>query len=231
MQNPFEAMMANANDAQLNTASSMLYEGIVTQNVDPDGKNRVVVKITSMFGVYETLWASVISPYAGDGHGVSYVPEVGDIVIVGFLSGNFGTPVVLGCVFGVKDDGSFQTTPNNGDTLIKAFQTKAGNKLFLSDTDGEESIHVEDVSGNKIVLDTNGVFMQCKNGAQVKIDKDGVVSITTDGDCNVNAANVNVAGNGNLVVGSNPLPPKGFCSLPNCVFSGAPHTVNQHPMT
>jgi uncharacterized protein involved in type VI secretion and phage assembly len=229
MKNAFEAMAHRSRSSGLSLVGSMLYEGIVTQNEDPEKKNRVVVKIASSFGNYESLWASVLSLYSGHEHGASFVPEIGDLVVVGFLSGDMSTPIVIGSVCGYDGNNASQTPPNSGKQSIKTIKTKSGHFITFDDTDGAESVTVQDSSGNKIVLDANEALIQGANGASVQIEQGGTINITTDSDCNVNAANVTIVGTGKLTVGSVPVPPKGFCALPACIFSGAVHTTNEHP--
>jgi uncharacterized protein involved in type VI secretion and phage assembly len=232
--------MMNTFSKILNKPSSYsnfsLFEAIVTQTEDPECKNRVKVNIVSSYGEKgESYWASVLMPYAGDQHGMTYVPEVGDIVIVGFLSGDITTPIVLGSVYGyvVNSDNTVleQIPPNQGNTKQKIICSKSGHKIIFDDTEDEECITIIDKSGNKININADSIVVDCQSKAKIEVLSDGNINITTEQDCNINASNVSITGNGDVSIGNNVLPQTGFCALPQCVFSGVSHTTNKHPMS
>lgn len=88
-----------------------LCKGIVVDINDPAGFNRIRVRIPELHGpikkdVFNNMpnalhthwvkdedlpWAEVAYPYASNG-----VPEINQVVIVGFISGEDSAPVVLG---------------------------------------------------------------------------------------------------------------------------------------
>lgn len=93
-----------------------LYKGVIVDTNDPSGKfNRVRVRIIKMHGLFrdsyesknttsnpssvnirnynedELPWCEVAFPFGSD-----FVPEVGQVVVVGFLGGDTSQPVVLG---------------------------------------------------------------------------------------------------------------------------------------
>lgn len=90
---------------------SGLCKGIVVDIQDPSGFSRIRVRIPELHGpinadVYSNMedtrktywvkdtdlpWAEVAYPYASN-----YVPEVNQVVLVGFLNGNDSQPVVIG---------------------------------------------------------------------------------------------------------------------------------------
>ena len=70
--------------------------GVVTNNADPDGLNRVKMKLPYLSDTLETGWARVLQPGAGKGRGWNVLPEVDDEVLVGFEHGDIDHPYVLG---------------------------------------------------------------------------------------------------------------------------------------
>ena len=95
-----------------------------------------------------------------------------------------------------------------------------------------------------MILESEQARIKIDAAGKIEVESDGDVMVTAGGNCNVEAGgdcSVTVGGaatidapsgttitQGQVTIGSVPLPNPGFCSLPNCVFSGAPHTVNQH---
>ncbi|HET6298238.1 MAG TPA: phage baseplate assembly protein V, partial [Kribbella sp.] len=70
--------------------------GIVSNNNDPLGKGRVKLILPWLSPEYETNWASVVQPGAGQHSGAMFLPEPGDEVMVGFEFGDLQRPYVLG---------------------------------------------------------------------------------------------------------------------------------------
>tara|TARA_Y100000310_G_scaffold343241_1_gene449943 strand:- start:803 stop:1699 length:897 start_codon:yes stop_codon:yes gene_type:complete len=120
----------------------------------------------------------------------------------------------------------------------------SGNAVVMDSTSGSENVTVtEATNGNTITMDASGTAIN----ATGDIDIDGSANVTIDGATNVEATagtTVTIDGGGStlevaaagttvsggvITIGAAPMPATGFCSLPACVFSGAPHTTNVHP--
>ena len=90
-----------------------------------------------------THWARATSPHAGPERGFMFMPEVGDEVAVAFEDGDPERPVILGSmwngVFTAPRDG-FWSEGDITDNNVKRIVTKAGNRLQLIDTPGQESV-------------------------------------------------------------------------------------------
>lgn len=72
----------------------------VTNIQDPDKLDRVRCQLlTKNPEVKETNWAWVMSFMGGKGYGATFFPDVGDVVVLGFLGGDLHSPVVLGSVW------------------------------------------------------------------------------------------------------------------------------------
>ncbi|MEV8374603.1 phage baseplate assembly protein V [Kribbella sp. NPDC056861] len=70
--------------------------GIVSNNHDPLAKGRVKLILPWLSPEYETGWASVVQPGAGERSGALFLPDPGDEVMVGFEFGDLQRPYVLG---------------------------------------------------------------------------------------------------------------------------------------
>jgi uncharacterized protein involved in type VI secretion and phage assembly len=143
--------------------------GVVTNNQDPDGLGRVKVKFPWLSDTEESFWARVASPMAGKEHGIYFLPEVEDEVLVTFEHGDVGFPYVLGALW----NGQAKPPENNDDgkNNVRTIKSRSGHVIRLSDEDGKAKIEIIDMSGkNKIV------FESAQNTITVTSDKDIVLS-------------------------------------------------------
>jgi uncharacterized protein involved in type VI secretion and phage assembly len=154
---------------------------IVTNNKDPDGLGRVKVKLPWMADLAESDWARVVTPMAGAGRGLYFLPEVDDEVLVAFEHGSPDAPYVLGSLWNGKD----KPPESNGDgkNNLRTIKSRSGHVIRLTDKDGEEKIEIIDKSGkNSIVINT----------------KDNSITISADADVTIQSNNgkLKLSGNG-----------------------------------
>ncbi|PUB17382.1 phage baseplate assembly protein V [Yoonia sediminilitoris] len=146
------------------------------------------------------LWARYAQPYASDGAGIQFLPEIGDEVIVGFLSADPGAPVILGSLHGGSLTRTNEATEKNelktittksgihltfdDDKEILTAETPAGQSIVIDD-DGS-TITVTDVTGNTITMSDSGIVM----------DSQGTIDITAVQDINIESSggDVNLTG-------------------------------------
>ena len=148
-ENSFEAIPMMRTPADYNAEAFPKAEqqpAIVKDNNDPQGMGRVRVQFFWQKGEQLSPWIRMIQPYAGNGKGFYFIPEVGEEVMVDFENGNAERPFVLGAHYnGAAKSGYNPTT--------KAIHTKSGTKIVLNDEDG--SIKIEDAVGNSLIFDGN----------------------------------------------------------------------------
>ena len=154
---------------------------IVTNNKDPDGLGRVKLKLPWMDDTAESDWARVVTPMAGAGRGLYFLPEVDDEVLVAFEHGSPRAPYVLGALWNGKD----KPPESNGDgkNNLRTIKSRSGHVIRLTDADGEEKIEIVDKSAkNSIVIST----------------KDNTITITADADIAIqsNKGKLKLSGNG-----------------------------------
>jgi Type VI secretion system/phage-baseplate injector OB domain len=107
---------------------------VVTNVDDPNKKGRVKVALPWLSPSYESDWARVASIAAGPRTGASFLPEVGDEVLVGFEFGDPRRPYVLGGL--INDNAKFATMDSavsSGAVVARGFATPAGNQLLFND--------------------------------------------------------------------------------------------------
>jgi len=173
--------------AGLLPAVSGLQTGIVTKlEGDPDGEDRIKVRLPLISAQEEGVWARIATLDAGKDRGTYFRPEIGDEVIIGFLNDDPRYPVVLGMCHSSNKSAPKPPSYDNhekgyvsreklkmtfdDDKKVIAFETPAGNKLTLSEDD--KSITIEDQNGNKLILDDKGITLDSSKDIILKAAKD-----------------------------------------------------------
>ncbi|QGY47044.1 type VI secretion system tip protein VgrG [Maribellus comscasis] len=173
--------------AGLLAAVNGLQIGIVTQlESDPDGEDRILVRLPIVDNEVDGIWARVATLDAGENRGSFFRPEIGDEVIVGFINGSPNDAVVLGMMNSsakpapivASDDNhkkGFVTRSEmkfifNDDEVSVTLETPNGNKMVISDDDG--GIKLEDENGNFIQMDSNGITIESASEINYKSSSD-----------------------------------------------------------
>jgi uncharacterized protein involved in type VI secretion and phage assembly len=171
-----------------------LYPAIVTNIVDEESLGRVQVKFPWLGnrGADEVrAWATLLTPYADDDQGFQVMPAKDTQVVVAFEAGELRRPYIVGSAWnGVESQPDTPVEANN-KRLIK---TRSGSLLEFDDTDGAAKVTLSMKSGHKLVLDdsANEVTLAHSNGAYLKIDIAGTVSIQANSSVDITAPTTNV---------------------------------------
>lgn len=174
-------------------------QGKVTDNADKNNPGMVKVEFLSWkSGSNICEWMPLLHPYAGKDYGSYLVPEVGDVVLVGFLGAEMRRPFVMGVLYpaGAQYPGTCFTDKND----TKALRTKGGHSVIFSDEKGKERCTLTTPKGLTACLDDeketitltdkqgkNLLRLDCKSGeAQVTADakivlKTGKCTLSMDG--------------------------------------------------
>ncbi len=173
--------------AGLLPAVSGLQIGVVTvlEN-DPEGEDRIKVKLPLVSPAEEGIWARIATLDAGKDRGTFFRPEIGDEVVVGFLNDDPRDPVVLGmCHSSAKPAPEPAEDANNRKGYVSrekmrivfddekksiGLETPAGNALSLSED--EKTIAIRDQNGNTIKLEDSGITIESAKDLTLKAAKD-----------------------------------------------------------
>lgn len=164
-----------------------LQTGIVTQlESDPDGENRIKVRMPIISSSDDGIWARIATLDAGKERGSFFLPEIGDEVIVGFINDDPRDAVVLGMVHSSMLPAPLTAEDTNHkkgfttrskmkmifDDEKKSFtlETPAGKKIIVDEDAGE--IKIVDENGNKLVMDSNGILIQSNGKIEIKATQD-----------------------------------------------------------
>ncbi len=152
---------------------SGLQIGIVTTlEGDPDGEDRIQVRLPIISMDDEGIWARIATLDAGQNRGTFFRPEIGDEVIVGFLNDDPRHPVVLGmCHSSAKP----APEPPSDDNHVKGYVTRSEMKLLFDDD--KKIISLETPNGNKMELteEGKGIKFEDENGNKIVLNNDGIL--------------------------------------------------------
>ncbi len=161
---------------------------------DPEGEDRIQVKLPMIDANEEGVWARLSCLDAGKERGTFFRPEENDEVIVGFVNNDLRNPIVLGML-----NSSAHPTPNpiSKDNNEKGYTSRSQLKLLFNDED--KSVSIETPGGKKIILDEKdgSITMEDENKNKVLLNSDGItlesgadLNIKAQGDINIEGVNI-----------------------------------------
>lgn len=133
------------------------YRGLVSENIDPESRGRLLVQVPQVLGDRE-VWALPCVPYAGEGKGFFAMPDKGTPIWVEFEAGDANYPIWTGCLWKKGDLGVADAVPQ-----MKFWKTDQFS-LVVNETSGE--VQITNQSGCEIVLGALGITIK---GAQVSV--------------------------------------------------------------
>lgn len=125
----------------------------VTDTEDPNGLGRVRVQFDWQAELDKdmmTPWLRISQPYAGGGKGFSFIPEVGEEVMIDFEGGNAERPYVKGTLFNGEDDPDGAWLPGNNQ--VKAIRTRNGHTIEIWDQGEGGYIRIYDNEKENYIL-------------------------------------------------------------------------------
>lgn len=175
---------------------------VVQLESDPDGEDRILVKLPIIDNDADGVWARVASLDAGENRGAFFRPELDDEVIVGFVNDDPRDPVVLGMLNSSAKPAPIVASDDNhekgfvtrdelkvlfdDDKKIITISTPAGNSIVISEED--TAITLTDQNDNTITMDPDGIAL--KSPADINVEADGNINIKASGDLSMEGTNV-----------------------------------------
>jgi hypothetical protein len=146
------------------------YRGLVVDNLDPDKRGRLKLRVPSVLGEATTAWALPCFPYGGAADlGFIAVPPTGAMVAVEFLEGDLSSPIWTGSFWRSADEVPAEVAGDGAST--KLLKTDSGHVLSFEDQEGEEAITLTSAKGAVMTLDPDGgITLTDSNGATVAVD-------------------------------------------------------------
>jgi len=139
--------------------------GIVVQlQDDPDGQDRILVRIPVIDTDAQGIWTRVASLDAGNDRGAFFRPEINDEVIVGFINDDPRDAVVLGMLNSSNKPAPINAQDANDE---KGFTTRS--KMHLSFNDKTKTIVIDTPAGNSITIDEQSMKIEIVDQNQNKL--------------------------------------------------------------
>ena len=138
---------------------------------DPDGQDRILVKIPVIDNNAQGIWTRVASLDAGSDRGAFFRPEIGDEVIIGFINDDPRDAVILGMLNSSNKPAPITAKDANDE---KGFTTRS--KMHLSFNDQTKTIKIDTPAGNSITLDEQGTKIEIvdQNKNKVTMQSSGI---------------------------------------------------------
>ena len=155
--------------------------GVVVQlESDPDGEDRILVKVPVIDNNAQGIWIRVASLDAGADRGAFFMPEIGDEVIVGFINDDPRHAVMLGMLHSSAKPAPITPSDQNDE---KGFTTRSGMHVHFHD--GTKTITIDTPAGNSIQLDEQGsqIAIKDQNNNKITMESSG---ITVESPLNIN---------------------------------------------
>jgi uncharacterized protein involved in type VI secretion and phage assembly len=147
---------------------------------DPDNRNKIQVRLYNVDGINDqdgAVWARVVVPFSGNNRGAFFIPDVGDEVLVVYLSGDSRFPVVLGGLWNGHDSAP-ESLGGAGDSVDRWTITgKAGTRIAIVEDSTGPTIQFTtpgQLSGKMTDADGGSIEFTHSSQTSVKIDSTGV---------------------------------------------------------
>lgn len=178
----FEELHARPEDASEELVTGILL-GEVKENWDSEHPGMVKVKLLVGADTKDELdWMPVASPYAGAGHGVYLLPEIGAQVIVAFYMGQPQSPYVIGALY--SGDNVLPPDAADENNTVKTLYTKGGNSITIRDDEKNGAITIKTKSGHTVGLDDEAhkISVQDSEGKNTVVldTKDGIMTFKAE---------------------------------------------------
>ena len=179
------------------------YRGTVVDNVDPEKRARLKLRIPSVLADQDTDWALPCLPYGGfDQQGMFMVPDVDAQVWVEFEEGDIHRPIWVGTFWQQESD--VPEDASKEEPTTRMLRTHSGHILQFDDADGEEQFRLYHPSEAEMIIDPDGtISLTDASGAFLKMDAENNEIIIEDANGNImtmNSSGTKVEdANGNII--------------------------------
>lgn len=178
---------------------------VVQLQDDPDGEDRILVRLPIIDNNARGIWSRVASLDAGSNRGAFFRPEIDDEVIVGFLNDDPRDAIVLGMLHSsakpapinaqdANNEKGFVTRSDmrihfHDDTKTITISTPAGNSIKIDEQ--STSIEIKDQNNNTIKMEPAGITMD--SPANITINAGGKIDITATAALTIAAAQMTIS--------------------------------------
>jgi Rhs element Vgr protein len=183
---------------------------VVQLATDPDGEDRILVKIPTIDNNAQGTWCRVACLDAGAERGTFFRPELQDEVIVGFINDDPNDAVVLGMLNSSAKKAPLQASDDNHEkgiftrskmrvhfhdqTKTITIDTPAGNSIKLDEAG--KTIEIKDQNDNKVTMSPTGIKLNSPKNVDIEAGIN--LSLKAGASLTIGAASLSVKADGNL---------------------------------
>ena len=144
---------------------------VVQLQDDPDGEDRILIRLPIIDPAAQGIWARLASLDAGADRGACFRPEIDDEVIVGFINDDPRDAIVLGMLHSSAKPAPLTAQDTNHE---KGFTTRS--KMHIHFHDETKTITIDTPAGNSIKLDeaSSSITIEDQNGNTLKMSPSGI---------------------------------------------------------
>jgi hypothetical protein len=142
------------------------YRGIVTDIDDPLNQCRIRATVPAVLGEHACGWAMPAMPFAGAGHGVVMLPEIGSGVWIEFEAGRLDSPIWSGAWWASGQ------RPDPQGAGVRVIVSANGHKVILDD-EGDE-VRIVHSGGPEIKVTATEIVLTC-GACELKIGTDDIL--------------------------------------------------------
>lgn len=168
----------------------------VVDNEDPENLGRVKVKFDwqKSYDDDEMVcpWLRIMQPYTGKNKGFSFIPEIGEEVVVQFLGNDPERPYISGCLYnGEQHPDQAWLTDVNKDNQIKAIRTRNGHTIEIHDEgdDGYIRIYDNEKENYIITFSTDEKLIKLESTGNIELYAKNDIIMHAGHDINASADN------------------------------------------
>lgn len=172
---------------------------VVQLQEDPDGEDRILVRLPIIDNAARGVWSRVACLDAGDDRGTFFRPEIDDEVIVGFINDDPREAIVLGMLHSSAKPAPITAQDTNHE---KVYKTRS--KMRLHFHDETKTITIDTPAGNSITLDeeSTSIVIKDQNDNTVTMEPAGI-TVDSPANITINAgANIDIQAAAALTIGA-----------------------------
>lgn len=160
------------------------YRGVVINNIDPEKRGRVQVRIVDTVGLGVTGWAEICTPFGGPKSGMYLIPAIGACVWVEFEHGDPDYPICVGFRWSntaAVPQSALTTTPG-ASTVVT--ETPMQNTVLISD--GPAMVGIVPIPGGVALRSGATVLTVTPEGVSIEAPTVTINKLSSPGPVNIN---------------------------------------------
>jgi uncharacterized protein involved in type VI secretion and phage assembly len=161
--------------------------GIVSDNNDPDGLNRIRVYFPFFEGAQVTGWIPYTSGMTGNDAGIAMLPEIDTPVLVAVLNPNWTSMIAYPSPYNEKqqppktEENSDADLNQDGKNSLHFIKSRSGYQIIIDDSEGKEKLQI--VSPDKktrIEIDSEAELMKFETDKDYAAEAKKQITLTAE---------------------------------------------------